>query len=528
MYGFRINIGKETNWPLIPDTQSFIRQWDNEAIHITQWSLLKFEKDKLWIDTPDFFLAVEGVLFNRDEIIHNLPQMDVSDWRGSFACVRVNKSTQEMEVYNDQIGSHMLFWCQDAHTIYISSDIFDLAQVSGINQPNPTYMEAILQRGYAKDDSTMIIGIQRICAGEVLQINMGKTKKETYYHFDNKPLHALNDTTLDETNRLFRQAIQRIVRKNEEYRLRQFYPLSGGLDSRMVQIIARQLTNEPITNFTYSQTGHYDHLLPQQIAKFLGNEWTFLPLDGGDYLTKIDSITRSTQALINYNGPAEIYYCSTQFNWKNVGVIATGVNGDNIFSVETDSDHEIERLYSLSFAGNGLGSPLVLQQYTETYSPFCDVDVLEYVLHIPLSERWNYHFYDKWILRYYPEAAQWDHKGENIGNRRIVVPICGRNIPLCDLPKRIVFTLFKRLHIHDFYLEKEGESMNPYDTWIQNNVTLREYITNYYNENKDLLLPFPDIAQQAKQIMYNSAFYSQCAVLTILSAIRQSNAISRS
>ena len=121
-----------------------------------------------------------------------------------------------------------------------------------------------------------------------------------------------------------------------------------------------------------------------------------------------------------------------------------------------------------------------------------------------------------------------DHKGENIGNRKIVVPICGRNIPLLDLPKRIVFNLIKRLHIHDFYLEKEGESMNPYDTWIQNNQALRESITNYYDENKDLLLPYPDIAKQAKQMMYKRAFYSQCAVLTILSAIRQFKESSRS
>lgn len=528
MYGFRITIGEETKWPLILDDQSFIRHWDQDTIHVTQWSLHKFEKDKFWIDTPNFFLAVEGILFNRDEITQNLPQMDVSAWRGSFACILVNKATQEIEIYNDQIGSHMLFWYKNANSIYISSDIFDLAHVSGLNQPNPTYMETILKRGYANDDSTMIIGIQRICAGQVLRINQGKAQKETYYQFDNKPLHAFNDATLAETNRLFRQAVQRVVRKNEEYNLRQFYPLSGGLDSRMVQIIARQLTNEPITNFTYSQTGHYDHLFPHQIAKFLGNEWTFLPLDGGDYLTEIDAITRSTQALVNYNGPAEIYYCSTQFDWKDVGVVATGINGDNIFSVETDHEHEIERLYSLSFAGNGLGSPLVLQQHTETYSPFCDVDVLEYVLHIPLSERWNYHFYDKWILRYYPEVTQWDHKGENIGNRKIVVPICGRNIPLLDLPKRIVFNLIKRLHIHDFYLEKEGESMNPYDTWIQNNQALRESITNYYDENKDLLLPYPDIAKQAKQMMYKRAFYSQCAVLTILSAIRQFKESSRS
>ena len=520
MYGFRISIGKDVSWQIPKDEHTFVRQWSHNDIHITQWSLQKFEKDKLWIDLPDSFAAVEGVLFNRPDIEAN-PDLPVSKWRGSFACVHVNKTENEIKIYNDQIGSHMLFWCQTKDNILVSSDIFELAQISGQSTPNPTFMETILRHGYATDDSTMIIGIRRICAGECLHVSNGIAQKETYYRFDNQPLHALNDETLAETNRLFRQAVQRIISKNEEYGLRQFYPLSGGLDSRMVQIVARQLTKRPITNFTYSQTEHYDHLLPQQIAKFLGNKWTFLPLDGGNYLADIDSITHATQALINYNGPSEIYYCSTQFDWTDVGVVATGVNGDNIFSVETDHAHEIERLYSLSFAGNGLGSPLVLQQHTETYSPFCDVDVLEYVLHIPLRERWNYKFYDQWILRYYPEATQWDHKGELIGHRKIVLPIMGRNIPLCDLPKRFLFSVLKRLLIHDFYRLQEGASMTPYDTWIQNNPSLRKAIEQYYQQNKDLLRPYPDIAHRAEQIMHESAFYNQCAVLTIISAIRQ-------
>ncbi|MBR1878944.1 MAG: hypothetical protein IJ814_08100 [Paludibacteraceae bacterium] len=286
-------------------------------------------------------------------------------------------------------------------------------------------------------------------------------------------------------------------------------------------MVARRLTTQPATNFTYSQTNHYDHLLPEKIANYLGNEWRFLPLDGGNYLKQIDAITQATQGLVNYNGPSEIYYCSTQFDWTEAGMVVTGVNGDNIFSVETDSRHEIERLYSLSFAGNGLGSPLVLQQHTETYSPFCDVDVLNYILHIPLCKRWNYHFYDQWILHYYPEAAQWDHKGEQIGNRRIVLPVMGRNIPLRKLPQRIAFATLKRLHICNGYKMEEGVSMNPYDSWAQSNPELRHALDEYYQVNKHLLTLYPDIQKKAETIMHEGRVYDQCAVLTILSVIRQ-------
>ena len=68
MFGFRINIGEKAVWPIREDNLSFIRHWDKGNIHLSQWSLRKFEKDKLWIEDDTHFLAVEGILFNRDEI----------------------------------------------------------------------------------------------------------------------------------------------------------------------------------------------------------------------------------------------------------------------------------------------------------------------------------------------------------------------------------------------------------------------------------------------------------------------------
>lgn len=529
MHGFFGSYKAKVTWDLSSfDDKSFVKRTHSEGdFHLTQVTLPKFLNDKYFAEIDDCFLATEGVLFEADKPEEAIAQYRNGEttfwnsWRGSFAGVLYDSKTDTLLVFNDHIGSKMLFWYQKDKEFYLSSDLFELAHTAGLSRMSTSFMHRILAFGYSNNDATIVEGIHRLGAGQMLTCQNGNVEVKQYYSFDNTPTHFNEQETLDETDRCFRQAIKRIIDKNEEYGLKQFYPLSGGLDSRMVQIVMRQLTSRPITNFTYSQTGHYDHLLPEKIADFLGNEWLFLPLDGGNYLTQIDAITQATQGLVNYNGPSEIYYCSTQFDWRDVGVVATGVNGDNIFSVETDYVHEIGRLYSLSFAGNGLGSPLVLQQHTETYSPFCDVDVLNYVLHIPLSKRWNYHFYDKWILRYYPDATQWDHKGEQIGHRRIVLPIMGRNIPLLDIPKRITFAILKRLHIYNGYQMEMGVSMNPYDSWMRSNPNLRKALYSYYEKNKHLLTPYPSIQEKARIIMREGRVYDQCAVLTILSAIRQ-------
>ena len=91
MFGFRICIGNAVRWPIEADEHSFIREWHEGDVHITQWSLRKFQNDKLWQDTPEYFLATEGVLFNRDTILQALPSLHICDWRGSFACVQYDK-----------------------------------------------------------------------------------------------------------------------------------------------------------------------------------------------------------------------------------------------------------------------------------------------------------------------------------------------------------------------------------------------------------------------------------------------------
>jgi asparagine synthase (glutamine-hydrolysing) len=165
-----------------------------------------------------------------------------------------------------------------------------------------------------------------------------------------------------------------------------------------------------------------------------------------------------------------------------------------------------------------LGSPLIHQQYGESYSPFCDVDVLDYVLHVPTVKRRNYYFYDRWILSCYPEAAQWHHKHAQIGHRAAMVTVGGRNIPLRDVPKRIIMSLLKRLHIYDAYRE-EGESMHPYETWLKQNPQIADTIRHYYETHKHLLNGSLFRAQ-CEEKMRMGSMMEKGKVLTILSALQ--------
>lgn len=468
-------------------------------------------------------LEVYGVLLDADSPQNALRRYQQGElafwdsWRGSFWGVLIDKKKDTTLLFNDHIGSQLVFYAQTEAGCLYGTDLKALSKAAGLHQPDESFIRAIIDKGYSNNNRTVYQDICRLLAGQYLCVR-GKTAELASYHrFTNTPHPYHEAEMLAQTDRLFRQAVQRVLKKNEQEGLAHFFPLSGGLDSRMCQIVAHQIARQPITNFTYSQTGHYDHLLPQEISRALGNEWQFFALDGGDYLTQVDPISSATQWLINYNGPAEIYAFASQQKWEDKGVVLTGVNGDNILSVITDSKHEIDLLYSLSFAGNGLGSPQVLQHYTESYSPFCDVDFLEYVLHIPAVKRRNYAFYDKWILTYYPEAAKWLHKHEQIGHRHIMVTIAGRNMFLRDVPKRILWSILKRLHIYDGYKIDE-DSMNPYDRWAKSNPNLLPALDDYFERHKEVLKEL-SMEEEIVQRYHAGNVIEKCAVLTILSAL---------
>jgi len=527
MHGFFGSYGQVFKWDLTAfNSKSFVaRQHNMQSLHVEQITLPKFLNDKYFLEEDDCFIATEGVLFEADsatEAIRRYRQGETcfwKSWRGSFCGLLYDSRTDTLLVFNDHIGSKMLFYAQTENAFVFASDLQAINRAIGPTADYSHFAQAIIDSGCTNDNSTFVSNIHRLTAGQYLCVHGTDLRITEYHRFDNTPYPYDETTMVAQADRLFRQAVERVIRKNEQEGLQHFFPLSGGLDSRMCQWIAHETASQPITNYTYSQSNHYDHLIPKEISTFLGNKWLFCPLDGGRYITDVDGVCARTEWLVNYMGPIEIDYFARHQDWQQVGVVLTGVNGDNIFATETDNAHEMARIYTQGFNGNSLGSPLVLQHYTESYSPFCDVDVLNYVLHIPTVKRRNYYFYDRWILTCYPEAAQWHHKHVQIGHRPAMVTVAGRNIPVRNIPARIAGFVLRRLHICETNREAKGVSMTPYDDWIKENPQILTELYSYYSSHKHLLSNTA-LLTACEEKMRIGSIMDKGRVLTILSAIQ--------
>ena len=522
---------------------------------MSKFKPVKYEADGCRLD-------VFGVLFEADspeEAILCYRQGEMvfwNSWRGSFYGVLQDEKNGITILFNDHIGSKMLFYGQKDGQLVWGTNPFTLAHSIGAEPDNEIFFWQLLIYGYSPVCETPYKEIKRLGAGEYIKAQNGKVEKLIYHRFANTPNNLSLEENIERIDAAFRKAVERVIRKNEEYGYTHYIALSAGLDSRMTNCVAHEIAKTPIHNITYSQSGYYDETTPRELANYWHNKMYFTPLDNGDCLMNLDEVSRLTSGLVHYSGASETLYGLPKIAQKDAGVFLTGMLGDLIIGTcytKRDSNqqyhigegafvkHSLDRLYHAlpetfeqiypnreifyiyvrGFNGMNLGSPIIHQAYGESYSPFCDVDVLSAAYAAPLEQRWNNRLYDQWILTKYPDMAQWKHNGINtIGHRHKQISLFGRSIPINDIPKRTFWYILKRLHIHDANQQTEGHSMTPEDSWFAQNESLRNWAENYMQTNMVLLDPFPELRKMAVRLSRGNAI-ERMQVLSLLACLRQ-------
>lgn len=569
MHGFFGSYSNSYEWDLSAFTieQYIIRKYNEARLHLIQATLPKFIDDKYFYSEDGCFLAIEGVLFVADapsQAIKKYKKGEIEfwkEWRGSFAGIFYDAREDILLIFNDHIGSKMLFYAQEGKDILFASDLSILTNALSKKHArllNESFAWHMLTFGYSPTAETPVSGVKRILAGQYIYICKNNLQVQTYHRFHNTKNKLSVTDNIRQTNALFEQAVQRVLDKNDQYSLRHVAALSAGLDSRMSVCVAREKTNAPIDVVTYSQTGYYDEIIPKDISNAWNCKMYFHPLDGGDYLCKVDDVNQITGSIICYAGAAQVLAGFDKILNKGTGVVLTGMIGDIVIScpwektgapysglgaistnflkyIQTSTQdltrlfptQELYYLYVRGFNCADLGSPLILQMTGESYSPFYDVDLLQFCMSIPQEQRYNHRLYDQWILTYHPQAANWPHNGtRQIGQHPIMCHVIGRDIPLKDVPKRLFWYVCKKLHIHNYYEEHADGSMNPMDDWYQYNPTLRKELDDYFATHISFLTS-KKLQHAASELYQKGTMMEKVLVLTLLSSehlfVSQSN-----
>lgn len=486
------------------------RKMDLKSYTVMQYTSNKFLDDKIFESTEaGEVYIIEGCILNKKKLISEYgagwiealqnmkrrKEIYFTDFRGAFSGAHYSPSDDEWTFYTNHLGDHQIFYWNDGEKFIVTSDMnwmTDALKSAGIKYTLDMHaVKSLLTYGWVEGNGTIAVEVRKVLPGNFIRIEKGKlTQVQEYHRFVNtKFTHQSEDEIINEIDKRFRNAIALEYDKDNEYGYKHMALLSGGLDSRMGLWVAKNMGYAPITAFTFGQSNGEDIAIASQIAQKLGISHLIKTLDDAAYLQNIQDSVRRTFGLVEVSGT---HGASELLNYDEIGLMHGGLIGDAVIGTHWKShikasgliggntdlnlipynrNYENEELYFYYERVMHLTLGVQCSNYenTEYASPFTDIDFWEYCLTIPLKYRYNHYIYKKWILKCYPEAAEfdWEKTGAKITDSEIIVKL-----------KNTHKNLKRRLN----GFSELNKGMNPYDYWYESNIQIKEMLDGMFED----------------------------------------------
>jgi asparagine synthase (glutamine-hydrolysing) len=205
---------------------------------------------------------------------------------------------------------------------------------------------------------------------------------------------------------------------------------------------------------------------------------------------------------------------------------------DYQFKQEYENE-EIFCLYTRAFTGANQGQTY-FQEVTESVSPFCDVDFIEFCYSIPLNLRYNHKIYFDWIFAKHPKAADyiWEKIKKKIEPIENVKPktmkLFGKQVPAItdkNFSKWLYGSMMRRLGLRKKGNAKKTmvvstkEHMNPVDYWYQTNPYIKSFMQTYWEENQHYITD-DQLKNDMQHLFMDCVLMDKLQALSVLSTIK--------
>ena len=137
-------------------------------------------------------------------------------------------------------------------------------------------------------------------------------------------------------------------------------------------------------------------------------------------------------------------------------------------------NQEISKIYFRGFSGANNGN-ISEYAFTESFSPFYNLEFMMMAETIPVEFRYGHRIYKKWIIKKYPQAANylWEKIGCKITRNHGFISRRGHDIRIESIPSIVL----NKIIPHRGDVSKRN--MNPLGYYIDTNKQLSEYLNSY-------------------------------------------------
>jgi asparagine synthase (glutamine-hydrolysing) len=522
----------------------------------------RFIEDKTFTNTDESVILVDGILLNKIELynkyksdnlhscISNMYKENgismIKNFRGPFTGSYYDKKNEVLYAFANQTGDTHVFYYSFGNLYIVSNDFKLIHNILLNNQIDYSLdIEAskeMLEFGYLVTDVTFNNKIKRLQPGNYLHIKNYQISFHEYFDIDNiNTLDISLDEAIEIVDKNFRKAVKMCFDKDLEYGYEShLVDISGGLDSRMVNWVAKDLGYKNIVNISYSQSESDELKISSQMAKELDNKFIHMQLDDISFLYNPDEIIEKNYGLANYSGITGGNDLLKVLDFSVFGLEHTGQLGDVIIGSYEESNihkktdfskkrisnqfHNIkiedqnfpnQEYYLFKTRGMQgiLSTHLTRRNYTEVVSPFIDVDFLKACFSIPLKYRSKHLLYFRWIEKKYPDALK--IKTTRIRNYSTFY----KNTNYFKMViERLFYELKKILNNFNIIskISPPRYSMNPYRYWFNTNIKLKNFINKYFYENI-INIKNNELKSYLTDAFYSKNFYRIINVITVLS-----------
>jgi asparagine synthase (glutamine-hydrolysing) len=565
MSGFVIVLASELNEKSFEYEYSALgptihKRWVFESAVVDRFTNPKFANDKLFEEDDEILIVIEGAILNFRKLqkeckcddyfqtIKSLYRRHQSNFcnvlRGEYSGALYDKKACKWVIFTNHTSAKPIFYYFDKEIFICASELRMVTQamrkLKRSVKLDISGAYCLLTFGYMLEDYTIIENVKKLPPGCAIEIQNYRMEITAYHRFRRETNNKSSEIEIIENlDELFMNAVKLEYEKDREYGYRHIATLSGGLDSRMSVMCAKELGYDDVLNINFCQNQYYDELIARKIAYDLGEGFLSYALDGGNYLkTTVEDAVLANGGLVVYSGSAHLLTVMKTINISEYGLLHTGMIGDLILgsylsqptvrkaraftgaistklgdriyeiAIEATEKRYDEEMFALhnrafNFALNGLWTS---HQFTETGSPFMDVEFCDYCYSIPETMRYKVKIYINWILAKHRNCAEylWESKKAKLTDNKILA-----------MTKRYLW-IAKVIILGKSNLR----SMIPFDYWYKNNHSLREYVNTYYKEQRDLLDDYGDLRRDCESLFMDGNMMEKTQVMSLLQAMK--------
>ncbi|MBN1468109.1 MAG: hypothetical protein JW924_05235 [Fusobacteriaceae bacterium] len=542
--------------------------------NIQRNTIPKFLYDKVFINGEDYIIIIEGVVFNKNQLMNKYGgkfnsffetiismykksgDAFFSQFRGSFSGAFYDKKLRKWLIFTNHTGEKAVFYYASSSKILVGSQVDYILKVLKENKIQVTFNEkaAYYMLTYAAmgDDSTFFSEIKRLTHGNYIKVENGLFEIKNYYTVSNRKYDLSKKTEeemINNLDKLFRNAVKMHYDKDLEYRYDSLAKLSGGLDSRLNTIVANDLGYDNVMNVCFSQSFYLDNIISMKIATDLKNEYLFKALDDATWFTKIDYNIKQNFGQYSYSTTSQNLAMLSKINFDNIGLIHGGLIGDSVirgdclydtrpgkprmftycysdrFKDRLDKAHyekyENNELYGINLKAllREISTNINRCNYAELASPFADVDFLDYCMSIHHKYRKDHKIYLKWILSKYPIAGnyKWEKYNTKPTTNKFVLKYRTFKLRLREQKNDYLMDLYPRI-FKEKYIDKK--TMNPFEQWYYKDSNVKKKMDTYFNENIRKKLIGSSLRKDLNELYSEGTVFEKTQVLSVLGVVK--------